>query len=72
MFFFPVAQRISVSCHDILLTPYSVFVCDCILPDTEFEKLVEHPSMMDVKDRSIFIHVDLPGQEDRAPDLPDE
>ena len=28
--------------------------------------------MADVKERSTFIHIDLPGQEDRAPDLPDE
>jgi len=38
----------------------------------EFCKFVDHPSMADVKERSIFIHVDLPGQQDNAPDLPDD
>lgn len=28
--------------------------------------------MLDVKERSIFVHVDLPGQEDHAADLPEE
>ena len=40
--------------------------------DADFCKFVEHPSMADVKERSVFIHVDLPGQEDHAVDLPDE
>nr|XP_027216852.1 uncharacterized protein ZK1073.1-like [Penaeus vannamei] len=28
--------------------------------------------MKETKDRSIFIHVDIPGQEDNAPDLPND
>jgi hypothetical protein len=28
--------------------------------------------MLDVKERSVFVHVDLPGQEDYAQDLPEE
>lgn len=28
---------------------------------------VNHPSMVDVKTKSIFIHVCVPGQEDNAP-----
>ncbi len=28
--------------------------------------------MLDVKERSVFVHVDLPGQEDYALDLPEE
>lgn len=40
--------------------------------DDEFCKFVDHPSMLDVKERSVFVHVDLPGQEDHAQDLPDE
>ncbi|XP_037088943.1 uncharacterized protein ZK1073.1-like isoform X4 [Pollicipes pollicipes] len=39
---------------------------------TSFHDFVEHPVMKDIKERSIFIHVDLPGQEDDAPDLPDD
>ncbi|KAK4002479.1 hypothetical protein OUZ56_004303 [Daphnia magna] len=38
----------------------------------EFIKFVDHPSMLDVKERSIFVHVDLPGQEDHAADLPED
>jgi hypothetical protein len=40
--------------------------------DAEFCKFLDHPSMLDVKERSVFVHVDLPGQEDYAPDLPEE
>ncbi|EFX76969.1 hypothetical protein DAPPUDRAFT_321849 [Daphnia pulex] len=38
----------------------------------EFCKFLDHPSMLDVKERSVFVHVDLPGQEDYAPDLPED
>lgn len=38
---------------------------------SSFHDFVEHPSMVDVKGRSIFIHVDIPGQEDNAADLKD-
>jgi len=33
---------------------------------------VNHPVMKETKDRSIFIHVGIPGQEDNAQDLPNE
>lgn len=39
---------------------------------TSFHDFVEHPVMKEIKERSIFIHVDLPGQEDDAPDLPED
>ena len=42
------------------------------LTDTSFHDFVEHPVMKDIKERSIFIHVDLPGQEDDAANLPEE
>lgn len=32
--------------------------------------MVEHPSMARLKSRSVWIHVDLPGQEFDSPDLP--
>nr|CAH0098137.1 unnamed protein product [Daphnia galeata] len=38
----------------------------------EFCKFLDHPSMLDVKERSVFVHVDLPGQEDYAQDLPED
>lgn len=31
--------------------------------------LAHHPSMVHIKDRAVFIHVDLLGQEDEAEDL---
>ena len=40
--------------------------------DTSFHDFVEHPCMAEIKERSVFIHVDIPGQEDNAPDLADE
>ncbi|XP_046909582.1 uncharacterized protein ZK1073.1 [Dermatophagoides farinae] len=36
----------------------------------DFHKLLEHPCMARVKQRSIWIHVDMPGQEYDAIDLP--
>jgi len=39
---------------------------------TSFHDFVEHPCMKEIKERSIFIHVDLPGQEDDANDLPED
>ena len=42
-----------------------------MISDTEFHKLVEHPCMAKLKARSVWIHVEMPGQEFDAPDLPD-
>ncbi|ODM97826.1 hypothetical protein Ocin01_08859 [Orchesella cincta] len=39
---------------------------------TSFHDFVEHPTMSEIKERSVFIHVDVPGQEDNAPDLADD
>jgi len=39
---------------------------------SSFQDFIEQPCMCEVKARSIFIHVDLPGQSDGAPDFPDE
>ncbi|CAG0895147.1 unnamed protein product [Cyprideis torosa] len=38
---------------------------------SSFHDFVEHPSMAEVKARSIFIHIDIPGQEDNAQTLKD-
>ncbi|KDR23936.1 uncharacterized protein ZK1073.1 isoform X2 [Zootermopsis nevadensis] len=38
---------------------------------SSFHDFVNHPCMCEIKDRSIFIHIDAPGHEDNAPDLPD-
>ncbi|KIH65536.1 hypothetical protein ANCDUO_04141 [Ancylostoma duodenale] len=36
--------------------------------DKTFVRFVNHPSMADVKNKSIFLHVCVPGQEDNAAD----
>jgi protein NDRG1 len=42
------------------------------LADSSFHDFVNHPCMCEIKERSVFIHVDVPGQEDNAPDLSKE
>ncbi|CAG2172381.1 unnamed protein product, partial [Oppiella nova] len=54
-----------------LTTPVFMTVHDLGSNHTEFHKLVEHPCMAKLKARSVWIHVDLPGQEFDAPDLPE-
>lgn len=39
---------------------------------SSFQDFVEHPCMAEIKQRSVFIHVDVPGQEDNAAELPSE
>ena len=41
-------------------------------PDLSWVDFVEHPCMRETKERSIFIHLDVPGQEDNADDLGNE
>jgi len=48
-----------ITCHDIGTNHRS------------FYPFIMHPSMQDVRNRSIFLHVCLPGQDDHAPNLPD-
>ncbi|XP_012254297.2 uncharacterized protein ZK1073.1 isoform X1 [Athalia rosae] len=38
---------------------------------TSFHDFVNHPCMSEIKERSIFIHIDVPGHSDNAPNLPD-
>lgn len=49
----------------------SILLIELDFPDTEFHKLTEHPCMGKLKARSVWVHVDLPGQEFDASDLPD-
>lgn len=37
--------------------------------DKSFVRFVNHPSMAEVKQKAIFLHVCVPGQEDHAPDF---
>ncbi|XP_046385733.1 uncharacterized protein ZK1073.1 isoform X2 [Ischnura elegans] len=39
---------------------------------TSFHDFVNHPCMCEIKERSIFIHIDVTGQEDNAPNLADD
>ncbi|CAH0728039.1 unnamed protein product, partial [Brenthis ino] len=38
---------------------------------TSMVDFVNHPSMAEIKERSCFIHVDVPGHEENSPDLPE-
>ncbi|KJH42341.1 Ndr family protein [Dictyocaulus viviparus] len=49
-------KTIILTCHDVG-TNYKTFV-----------RFVNHPTMVDVKNKSIFLHVCVPGQEDNAAD----
>ena len=43
-----------------------------ILPDKSWFNFLDHESMAGLRERVSFIHVDVPGQEDGAEDLPAE
>lgn len=40
--------------------------------DSSFQDFVNSPCMSEIKERSCFIHIDVPGHEDRAAALSDE
>ncbi|XP_023210052.1 uncharacterized protein ZK1073.1-like isoform X1 [Centruroides sculpturatus] len=39
---------------------------------SSFKDFVDHPCMLEIKQRSVFVHVDIPGQEDNAGDFPND
>lgn len=39
--------------------------------DTSFQEFVNSPCMTEIKERSCFIHIDVPGHADNAETLPD-
>lgn len=39
--------------------------------DSSIVDFVNSPAMSEIKERSCFIHVDVPGHEESSPDLPD-
>jgi len=39
---------------------------------SSFQDFVDHPCMAEIKQRSVFIHVDVPGQHDNSDDLPND
>ena len=40
--------------------------------DASFQDFVNSPCMSEIKERSCFIHVDVPGHADNAPPLPEK
>lgn len=42
-----------------------------VILDIVFENFVNQPCMSEIKDRSIFVHIDVPGHEENADTLPD-
>ncbi|KAJ8873495.1 hypothetical protein PR048_024313, partial [Dryococelus australis] len=59
----------------------SIYVTHSLMPyaapsammcvDTSFHDFVNHACMTEIKERSVFIHIDVPGHEDNASNLPD-
>lgn len=43
----------------------------CNTTDTSFQEFVNSPCMTEIKERSCFIHIDVPGHADNADTLPD-
>jgi len=43
-----------------------------MLTDTMYLEFVEHPKMSAIRSRTVWVHVDVPGQGQDAPDLPTE
>lgn len=46
-------------------------VCDITFSDYAIEDFINKPCMNEIKERSIFIHIDAPGHEDNAEALPE-
>lgn len=40
--------------------------------DTSFQEFCNSPCMIEIKERSCFIHIDVPGHADNAQALPDK
>lgn len=49
---------------------YTLFVLAHVT-DTSFQEFVNSPCMTEIKERSCFIHIDVPGHADNADTLPD-
>ena len=43
----------------------------CLL-DTMYEDFIDHPNMARIRDRTVWVMVDIPGQTQDAEDLPSE
>lgn len=54
-------------CFDIHVIDFQIFFLD-----TQWRNFFKHWSMQEITKRAAIIHIDIPGQEDDAPDLPAE
>jgi predicted esterase len=54
------SKCVFLTCHDIGNNHYS------------FRKFIDNKNFEDIRKRAVFVHVDLPGQEDEAEDFPDD
>ncbi|KAK2169828.1 hypothetical protein NP493_1173g00006 [Ridgeia piscesae] len=43
-----------------------------MFPETMYDDFVNYPQMMQIRDRTLWVHVQIPGQAREAPDLPSE
>lgn len=43
-----------------------------VLAETMYDDFVNYPQMMQIRDRTLWVHVQIPGQAREAPDLPAE
>ena len=53
--------------------PAGVSRCNCVVlsvADTMYDDFVLHPKMTPIRDRTVWVHVNVPGQEPDSPDLP--
>jgi len=59
------------SCVQLHLTDDAHW-CDGLHADRVFLEFVDHPKMKPIKDRTVWVHINIPGQSARAADLPSE
>lgn len=50
----------------------STIVCCWMCVDTMYQTFVDNPRMTRIRERTVWIHVDVPGQGYNVPDLPPE
>jgi hypothetical protein len=43
-----------------------------LFADTMYEEFLSHPKMAGIRERAVWVHLDMPGQGKLEPDLPPE
>lgn len=51
---------------------YQTIISVISLSDTMYQDFVEHPKMIGIRDRTVWVHVDVPGQGQDMEDLRSE